>query len=67
MSFPQFQQHLTNLITTAETIYSEKTREELVTKFLADLKIWRVIIANGIKKSQPNLSLDKIREAAQII
>jgi type I restriction-modification system DNA methylase subunit len=50
-----------------EAFYSEKTREELGTKFLTDLKIWRVIIANGIKKSQPNLSLDKIREAAQII
>ena len=50
-----------------EAFYSEKTREELGTKFLADLKIWRVILANGIKKSQPHLSLDKIREAAQII
>ena len=50
-----------------EAFYSEKTREELGTKFLTDLKIWRVILANGIKKSQPNLSLDKIREAAQII
>jgi type I restriction-modification system DNA methylase subunit len=50
-----------------EAFYSEKTREELGTKFLTDLKIWRVILANGIKKSQPNLALDKIRQAAQII
>ncbi|MDD1427966.1 Eco57I restriction-modification methylase domain-containing protein [Dolichospermum sp. ST_sed9] len=50
-----------------EAFYSENTKEELGTKFLADLKIWRVIIANGIKKSQPNLKEDKIREAAQII
>jgi hypothetical protein len=50
-----------------EAFYSEKTRDELGTKFLADLKIWRVILANGIKKSQPDLSLDKVREAAQVI
>ena len=50
-----------------EAFYSQKTTEELVTKFLTDLKIWRVILANGIKKSQPDLSLEKIREAAQII
>lgn len=50
-----------------EAFYSEKSREELGVKFLADLKIWRIIIANGIKKSHPDLSLDKIREAAQMI
>ncbi|AVZ31024.1 Eco57I restriction-modification methylase domain-containing protein [Nodularia spumigena] len=50
-----------------EAFYSEKTREGLGTKFLTDLKIWRVILANGIKKSQPNLSLEKVREAAQVI
>ena len=50
-----------------EAFYSEKSREELGAKFLADLKIWRIIIANGIKKSHPDLSLEKIREAAQII
>ena len=50
-----------------EAFYSEKTREGLGTKFLADLKIWRVILANGIKKSQPNLSLEKVREASQVI
>lgn len=50
-----------------EAFYSEKSREELGAKFLADLKIWRIIIANGIKKSHPDLSLDQIREAAQII
>lgn len=50
-----------------EAFYSEKTREELGSKFLADLKIWRLILANGIQKSQPQLGLEKIREAAQVI
>jgi len=50
-----------------EAFYREKTREELGSKFLADLKIWRLILANGIQKSQPQLGLEKIREAAQVI
>jgi type I restriction-modification system DNA methylase subunit len=50
-----------------EAFYSEKTREELGIKFLADLKIWRLILANGIQKSQPDLNLEQIREAAQVI
>jgi type I restriction-modification system DNA methylase subunit len=50
-----------------EAVYNEKNREELGVKFLGDLKIWRLIIANGIQKSQPQLGLDQIREAAQVI
>ena len=50
-----------------EAFYSEKTREELGVKFLADLKIWRLILANGIQKSQPDLNLEQVREAAQVI
>ncbi|MGB3207222.1 MAG: N-6 DNA methylase [Crinalium sp.] len=50
-----------------ETYYTEKTREGLGERFLADLKIWRAILANGIKASQPELSLDRIREASQVI
>lgn len=50
-----------------EAFYSEKTREELGIKFLGDLKIWRLILANGIQKSQPDLNLEQIREAAQVI
>ena len=50
-----------------EAFYSEKTREELGAKFLADLKIWRLILANGIQKSQPDLNLEQVREAAQVI
>lgn len=47
--------------------YTENTREGLGARFLADLKIWRAILANGIKVSQPKLSLDRIREASQVI
>jgi type I restriction-modification system DNA methylase subunit len=47
--------------------YTENTREGLGARFLADLKIWRAILANGIKASQPELSLDRIREASQVI
>ena len=47
--------------------YTENTREGLGARFLADLKIWRAILANGIKASQPELSLDMIREASQVI
>jgi len=47
--------------------YTENTREGLGARFLADLKIWRAILANGIKASQPELGLEKIREASQVI
>jgi len=47
--------------------YKENTKEDLGVRFLADLKIWRVILANGIKASHPEMSLDKIREASQVI
>jgi type I restriction-modification system DNA methylase subunit len=47
--------------------YTENTREGLEARFLVDLKIWRVILANGIKASQPELSLDRVREASQVI
>ncbi|MDS3860562.1 Eco57I restriction-modification methylase domain-containing protein [Thermosynechococcaceae cyanobacterium BACA0444] len=50
-----------------EAFYTEKTRAELGARFLADLKVWRVILANGIRQSQPNLGLEKVREAAQVI
>ena len=50
-----------------EAFYREKHREELGIRFLGDLKIWRLILANGIQKSQPQLTLEKIREAAQVI
>jgi len=49
-----------------ESYYAEKTKEGLGERFLADLKIWRVILANGISTSQPELDLEKIREASQI-
>jgi hypothetical protein len=50
-----------------EAYYSERTREGLGERFLADLKIWRAILANGIRLSQPQLSLEKTREASQVI
>ncbi len=50
-----------------EAYYTENTREGLGARFLADLKVWRAILANGIKASQPDLSLERIREASQVI
>ncbi|MBJ7900973.1 MAG: N-6 DNA methylase [Cyanobacteria bacterium RI_101] len=50
-----------------EAFYQEKHREELGSRFLGDLKIWRLILANGIYHSQPDLSFERIREGAQVI
>lgn len=47
--------------------YTERQRQELGEQFLRDLKLWRVILANGIRQSQPDLTLADIRQASHII
>ena len=51
-----------------QEFYTERQREDVqAAYFLADLKTWRVILANGIYKAHPNLSLAQIKEASQVI
>jgi hypothetical protein len=45
--------------------YSERESEDLGARFLADLKIWRLLLANGIRSKQPDLSLSDVRLASQ--
>ncbi|MDQ3460088.1 MAG: N-6 DNA methylase [Deinococcota bacterium] len=47
--------------------YSEHRRQTLGEQFLRDLKLWRVILANGIRQAQPELTLDEIRQASHLI
>lgn len=51
-----------------QEFYTERQREDVrAANFLADLKAWRVILANGIYKAHPNLSLAQVKEASQVI
>lgn len=50
-----------------QEFYTERQRRELDVRFLADLKTWRIILANGIRQNHPELSLAKIKEASQVI
>ncbi len=50
-----------------QEFYTERQRRDLDVRFLADLKTWRIILANGIRQSHPELSLAKIKEASQVI
>ncbi|MBS3934512.1 MAG: N-6 DNA methylase [Truepera sp.] len=50
-----------------EDFYRERQREGLGEQFLRDLKLWRVILANGIRASHPELSLAEIRAASHTI
>ncbi len=48
--------------------YTERQRKDIrAANFLADLKIWRIILANGIHMADPKLSLAQIKEASQTI
>lgn len=47
--------------------YTERQRTQLGEQFLRDLKLWRVILANGIRQSQPELSLEELRQASHVI
>jgi len=50
-----------------QEFYSERQRRDLDARFLADLKTWRVILANGIRQNHPELSLAQLKEASQLI
>jgi hypothetical protein len=51
-----------------QEFYTERQREDVqAAHFLADLKTWRVILANGIYKTDASLSLAQIKEASQLI
>jgi type I restriction-modification system DNA methylase subunit len=51
-----------------QEFYKERQRDDVqASNFLADLKRWRVILANGIYKAHPDLSLNQIKEASQVI
>lgn len=47
--------------------YTERQRTQLGEQFLRDLKLWRVILANGIRQSHPELNLEEIRQASHVI
>ncbi len=47
--------------------YTEKQRTRLGPQFLEDLKTWRVILANGIRQAQPQLPIDSVKRASQIL
>lgn len=51
-----------------QEFYTERQREDVqAAHFLADLKTWRVILANGIYKADASLSVAQITEASQLI
>jgi len=47
--------------------YQEGQREKLGERFLRDLKTWRVVLANGLRQSHPDLSLEELRGASHTI
>ena len=49
------------------SIYYEKRRVPLGKAFLRDLKLWRLLLANGLKQSQPLLSLEQTKSLSQQI
>ncbi len=49
------------------SIYYEKRRIPLGKAFLRDLKLWRLLLANGLKQSQPHLALEQAKALSQQI
>jgi len=49
------------------SIYYEKRHVPLGKSFLNDLKLWRLLLANGLKQSQPELSLEQAKTLSQQI
>ena len=47
--------------------YTERQRDTLGEKFLRDLKLWRVILANGLRQAQPELGLEELKQASLTI
>ncbi len=49
------------------SVYYEKRHVPLGKAFLNDLKLWRLLLANGLKQSQPDLTLEQIKSLSQQI
>lgn len=49
------------------SIYYEKRHIPLGKSFLNDLKLWRLLLANGLKQSQPDLTLEQAKSLSQQI
>lgn len=49
------------------SVYYEKRHVPLGKSFLNDLKLWRLLLANGLKQSQPELSLAQAKALSQQI
>ncbi len=49
------------------SVYYEKRHVPLGKSFLNDLKLWRLLLANGLKQSQPNLTIEHIKALSQQI
>jgi type I restriction-modification system DNA methylase subunit len=49
------------------SIYYEKRHVPLGKSFLNDLKLWRLLLANGLKQSQPDLTLEQTKSLSQQI
>lgn len=49
------------------SVYYEKRHVPLGKSFLNDLKLWRLLLANGFKQSQPDLTLEEVRGLSQQI
>lgn len=46
-------------------LYKEHQRSELGPRFLADLKTWRLIVANGLNEANEELSTEQLKVASQ--
>lgn len=49
------------------SIYYEKRHVPLGKSFLSDLKLWRLLLANGFKQAEPNLKLEQVKILSQQI
>lgn len=49
------------------SVYYEKRHVPLGKSFLNDLKLWRLLLANGFKQSQPDLTLEEVKGLSQQI
>ncbi|MBM4343585.1 MAG: N-6 DNA methylase [Deltaproteobacteria bacterium] len=45
--------------------YLEKEHDRLTPRFLADLKVWRLLLANGIREAKPDLNLEWVGRWSQ--
>ena len=47
--------------------YQEHARSSLGPAFLQDLKLWRLLLANGLRIAQPELSIEELRDASHAL